>query len=336
MKPRRNALPASRPVAVVAFGGNALIRASEKGTLADQLRNAGRAATVLLKIVRSGYELVLVHGNGPQVGLSLLRVAAAGPAGVPHVPLDVCVAETQGSMGYLLGTALSNRLRKDAVEKPVVTLLTRVEVDQDDPAFSEPTKPVGPFFTKEEADRMAQAGQQVIEDAGRGWRRVVPSPKPIRVVEIDVIRHLVGEGHIVIAGGGGGIPVTRAEDATLTGIEAVVDKDYVAALVAKAVRAQLFVILTEVPQVAVDFGKPTQRGIERMDLIEAIDHYRDGQFPRGSMGPKIEAAIDYLMNGGHEALVTNAQSLGDALQRRAGTFIVRSQGKGFIDLRPRT
>jgi carbamate kinase len=325
---------AGRPVAVVAFGGNALIRANEKGTLADQLRNAGRAASVLLKIVRSGYELVLVHGNGPQVGLSMLRVAAAAPD-VPAVPLDVCVAETQGSMGYLLGTALSNRLRKDAVEKPVVTLLTRVVVDQEDPAFSDPTKPVGPFFTAEQAAAMKAGGQSVVEDAGRGWRRVVPSPKPLRVVEIDVIRHLVGEGHIVIAGGGGGIPVGEAEDHTLTGTEAVIDKDYVAALVAKSVRAQLFVILTEVAQVCVDFGKPTQRGIERMDLIEAIDHYRDGQFPRGSMGPKIEAAIDYLMNGGQEALITNAASLGDALQRRAGTTIVRSAGRGFIDLRPR-
>jgi carbamate kinase len=324
-----------RRIAVVAFGGNALVRSSESGTLADQRRNADEAAEVLLRVVRAGYEVVLVHGNGPQVGASLIRVDAAADR-VPPVTLDVCVSETQGSMGYLLETALSNCLQRESIEKPVVTVLTRVVVDATDPAFHEPTKPIGPFFTESRAQELMREHQYaMVEDAGRGWRRVVSSPKPRRVVEIEVVRHLVSEGHIVIAGGGGGIPVVEAEDGTLSGVEAVVDKDYVAALVAKAIEAQLFVVLTEVSHVSIDFGEPTEKKLDRMSLIEAIDHYRDGQFPKGSMGPKIEAAIDYLMNGGTEALITNAASLARALDRESGTYIVRSDGH-FIDLAPRS
>lgn len=326
---------APRRIAVVAFGGNALIRSQEKGTLDEQLRNASKAASVLMKIVRSGYELMLVHGNGPQVGISLIRVHSAAEK-VPVVPLDVCVSETQGSMGYLLETALSNRMQKEGLVKPVVTVLTRVVVDADDPAFNEPTKPIGPFFKEDKAKAMMAAEDvRMVEDSGRGWRRVVPSPKPLRIVEIDTLRRLAADGHVVIAGGGGGIPVREDEDGILAGVEAVIDKDYVAALIAKSVGAQLFVILTEVSNVCVDFGKKTQRQLDRMTLLEAIDYFREGQFPKGSMGPKIEACIDYLMNGGNEALITNAASLGEALERKSGTYIVRSESRGFIDLRPR-
>jgi carbamate kinase len=320
-------------VAVVAFGGNALIKSGEKGTMAEQLANAAQAAGVLLKIIKAGYELVLVHGNGPQVGLSLIRVAAADS--VPPVSLDVCVSETQGSMGFLLETALSNRLRLESVEKPVVTMLTRVVVDKEDPAFGDASKPIGPFFTKEQAAVFTKEhGHKMIEDAGRGWRRVVSSPKPLSVVEMGVIKHLVSEGYIVIAGGGGGIPVCEDNDG-LAGVEAVIDKDYVASLIAREVGADLFVILTEVSHVCLNFSQKNERKLGTMNLIEAIDHYRDGQFPKGSMGPKIEAAIDYLMNGGREALITNAQSLGKALQKQSGTYIVRSESRGFIDLGPR-
>ncbi len=307
-----------RKTAVVAFGGNALIRAGQRGTQAEQLANAAAAARVLTRILEAGFELVLVHGNGPQVGLSLIRVDEAAEK-VPPVSLDVCVAETQGSMGFLLETALANRLGKAKVHKQVVSVLTRVVVDEDDPGFAEPTKPVGPFFSEERARKlMAEDGYRMKEDSGRGWRRVVSSPKPRRVVEIDVIRHLVGEGHVVIAGGGGGIPVRTGKGGELVGIEAVIDKDYVASLIARAVAADLFVILTEVAQVCLDFGSKRPRQLDRMTLIEAIDHYREGQFPPGSMGPKVEACIDYLMNGGTQALITSAPKLSDALAGRSG------------------
>jgi carbamate kinase len=216
----------------------------------------------------------------------------------------------------------------------VVSVLTRVVVDENDPGFSEPTKPVGPFFSEERARKlMAESGYKMKEDSGRGWRRVVSSPKPRKVVEIDVIRHLVGEGHVVIAGGGGGIPVRTGKAGELIGIEAVIDKDYVASLIARAVAADLFVILTEVSHVCLDFATKKPRRLDRMTLMEAIDHYREGQFPPGSMGPKVEACIDYLMNGGTQALITSAPALGDALAGRSGTFIVRETG-GFIDLKP--
>ena len=321
-------------VAVVAFGGNALIKSGEKGTMAEQLANAQQAASVLLKIIKAGYELILVHGNGPQVGLSLIRVASAADK-VPSVPLDVCVSETQGSMGFLLETAISNRLRLESVDKPVVTMLTRVVVDREDPAFQSPTKPIGPFFPKEKAEELMRANNyKMVEDAGRGWRRVVSSPKPLAVVEIGVIKHLVSEGHIVIAGGGGGIPVYEDNDG-LVGVEAVIDKDYVASLIAREVGADLFVVLTEVSHVCINFGKKDEQKLDKMNLLEAIDHYRDGQFPKGSMGPKIEASIDYLMNGGKEALITNAHALGKALQRQSGTYILRNESRGFFDLAPR-
>lgn len=327
--------PSQRKLAVVACGGNALVRAGERGTLNEQLRNADRTAAVLMKIVAAGYELVVVHGNGPQVGISLIRVEAAADQ-VPRVPLHVCVSETQGSMGFLLETALSNRLEREAIAKPVVTILTRVVVDRDDPAFADPTKPIGPFFTAERARQISRELHcKMVEDSGRGYRRVVSSPKPLRVVEIDVVRHLVAEGHVVIAGGGGGIPVVEAEDGRLHGVDAVIDKDYVASLVARAVAADLFVILTEVSHVCLDFGRKSERRLDRLNLIDAIDHYRAGQFPRGSMGPKIEAAIDFLMNGGSEALITNAASLGKALARRSGTYIVRDAKGGFLDLTPK-
>ena len=324
-----------KKTAVVAFGGNALIRSGQKGSISEQESNAAQAAAVLTTIVRAGYELILVHGNGPQVGLSLIRADAAADT-LPPVPLDVCVSETQGSMGFILETALSNRLGVEKIDKPVITVLTRVLVDRNDPAFSTPTKPIGPFFTEARASHlMKEHGHIMVEDSGRGWRRVVSSPKPLRIVEIGVIRHLVEDGHIVIAGGGGGIPVYELENGELEGVEAVIDKDYVASLLARAVGAELFVVLTEVDQICTNFGKKGQKKLKTMTLIEAIDYYREGQFPPGSMGPKVEAAIDYLMNGGGRALITSAASLERALEGQAGTYIVRSESGGFIDLMPR-
>lgn len=319
-----------RKIAVVAFGGNALIKSKEKGTMREQWQNAEEAAMVLMSIVKSGYELVVVHGNGPQVGASLIRQEAAA-ASLPPQSLDACVAETQGSMGYLLQVSIRNRMIYENIEKPVCTVLTTVVIDPTDPAFYNPTKPIGPFFSKERAEElMKEHGYKMIEDSGRGYRRVVPSPKPLSILEIDIIRHLVETGNIVIAGGGGGIPVYK-DGLRLRGSEAVIDKDYVASLIARNVRADLFIILTEVNYVYKNFGKPDQKALDTLTLIEAIDLYREGQFPKGSMGPKIEASIDFLMNGGEEALITNAASLPEAMERKVGTRIIKNTRFGFLD-----
>lgn len=317
-------------IAVVAFGGNALIKSKEKGTIREQWQNAEEAAMVLMSIIKNGYELVVVHGNGPQVGFSLIRQEAAS-ASVPPQTLDACVAETQGSMGYLLQVSIRNRMIYENLEKPVSTVLTTVVVDSVDPAFHNPTKPIGPFFSKERAEAlMNENGYRMIEDSGRGYRRVVPSPKPLSILEIDTIKHLVESGNIVIAGGGGGIPVYK-DGLRFKGSEAVIDKDYIASLIARNVRADLFIILTEVSCVYKNFGRPDQKAMDTLTLIEAIDLYREGQFPRGSMGPKIEASIDFLMNGGDEALITSAAELPNAIERRAGTRIVKNTRFGFLD-----
>ncbi len=319
-----------RKIAVVAFGGNALIKSKEKGTIKEQWQNAEEAAMVLMSIIKNGYELVVVHGNGPQVGASLIRQEAAS-ASVPPQTLDACVAETQGSMGYLLQVSLRNRMVYENIEKPVCTVLTTVVVDSADPAFNNPTKPIGPFFAKERAEAlMNENGYKMIEDSGRGYRRVVPSPKPLAILEIDIIRHLAETGNIVIAGGGGGIPVYK-DGLRYKGSEAVIDKDYIASLIARNVRADLFIILTEVSCVYRNFGKTDQKALDTLTLIEAIDLYREGQFPKGSMGPKIEASIDFLMNGGEEALITNAAALPEAVERKAGTRIIKNTRFGFLD-----
>ncbi|MGB9599213.1 MAG: carbamate kinase [Myxococcota bacterium] len=310
-----------RKIAVVAFGGNALIKSKERGTIKEQWQNAEEAAMVLMSIIKNGYEMVVVHGNGPQVGAALIRQEAAS-ANVPPQTLDACVAETQGSMGYLLQVSIRNRMVYENLEKPVCTILTTVVVDSADPAFHNPTKPIGPFFTRDRAEvLMSENGYKMIEDSGRGYRRVVPSPKPLSILEIDIIKHLVETGNIVIAGGGGGIPVYK-DGLRYKGI---------ASLIARNVRADLFIILTEVSCVYKNFGKPDQKAIDTLTLIEAIDLYREGQFPKGSMGPKIEASIDFLMNGGEEALITNAASLPEAVERKAGTRIIKNTRFGFLD-----
>ncbi len=308
-------------VAVVAFGGNALIRKGQEGTQWEQLENARETARALLPLLRSGYDLVLVHGNGPQVGNILIQVEEAVNK-VPPLSLDVCVAASQGSIGYMLQEAIGNELRVQKIRRGVVTLLTDVVVDQDDPGFRRPTKPIGPFYTGFRAeDLMHKQGWNMVEDAGRGWRKVVPSPRPLEIVPIEAIRRMVASGQIVIAGGGGGIPVYRTKEGELRGVEAVIDKDYTAGLLATELGADLFVILTGVDHVSIHYGRPDQKALRRITTGEAAALQAEGEFPEGSMGPKIRAAIDFVNATGREVLITSATRLHDAVRGRAGTRI---------------
>jgi carbamate kinase len=316
----------SKPIAVVAFGGNALIRAEDHGSMREQLENAGRAVVPLADIVDMGLRLLIVHGNGPQVGNELIRVEESVTK-IPPVTLDMCVSSTQGSMAYLLMKALGNELQRRGKAMPQAAVVTQVVVDADDPGFEKPTKPVGPFFSKYRAEKLRAAqGWIMVEDSGRGWRKVVSSPRPLEIIEIGAIRALLDSDVIVIAGGGGGIPVARRPGGSLEGVEAVIDKDYTASLLARDVQAHLFVILTAIDQVYVDFGKPTQKALRRLPLLEARRLQDEGQFPPGSMGPKVRAAIEFLEGGGREVLITSESKLEEALRGEAGTRIVQ-EGK---------
>ena len=310
-----------RPLAVVAFGGNALLPPDGDGSQAEQQRLAEEAARWLLPVLNRGFEVIIVHGNGPQVGNILIQVEEAAQR-IPPQTLDVCVAQTQGSMGFLLETALANVLGPAGFAKEIVTIVTTVEVDAADPAFLKPTKPIGPFFDRARAEELAQTrGWAIVEDAGRGWRKVVPSPRPKAIRNTEIIAWLVNRGKIVIAGGGGGVPVVIDDTGRMRGVEAVIDKDYVASLLAANLAADLFVVLTGVPQVYRDFGKPTQQALASVSASEARALYDAGQFPKGSMGPKIDAALKFVEAGGREVLITNAESLSAALDGKSGTYV---------------
>jgi carbamate kinase len=309
-------------IALIAFGGNALLPEDQRGLQEEQTRNAQRAARLMVHIVRKGYELIIVHGNGPQVGNLLIQMEEAITK-VPPFSLDVCDAMTEGSMGFMLEKAVINELRTQSIDKEVATLVTQVVVDKEDPAFTSPSKPVGPFYTKYRAQALAKEKKwTMVEDAGRGYRKVVPSPKPIDVVPKRVIRDLVGAGRIVIAAGGGGIPVIINGRGLFDGVEAVIDKDYVSSLIAREVKVDLFIVLTGIERVYLDFGTPQARPVETMTIEQAQEYLAQGQFPRGSMGPKIEAAIDYIRAGGKEVLITSASHLKAALINRSGTRII--------------
>src|SRR5437588_5227300 len=312
---------ADRKLAVVAFGGNALLRSEDRGTQEEQIARAKQAARWLAEIVRHGYKLIVVHGNGPQVGNILVQAEEASTK-IPPQSLDVCVAQTEGSMGFLLQTAIRNRLDSIGVSREVSTILTEVEVDVNDPAFKRPTKPIGPFFTRYRAEALERdLGWTMREDAGRGWRHVVPSPRPLRILNIDTIVHMLDGAAVVIAAGGGGIPVVRGRDGQWRGVEAVIDKDYASALLAAELHADLFVIPTGVPKVAAHFGKPAQRFVDRLSVADAQRYLADGQFPPGSMGPKIEAAIQFARGSGKSVLITDVEHLRDALEGREGTLV---------------
>lgn len=312
----------SERLAVVAFGGNALLRPEDRGTQEEQIARAKQAARWLAEIVRGGSKLVVVHGNGPQVGNILVQAEEASTK-IPPQSLDVAVAQTEGSMGFLLQTAIRNRLESIGyAASEVATVLTEVEVDATDPAFKRPTKPIGPFFTRYRAEALERdLGWTMREDAGRGWRHVVPSPRPIRILNVQTIRHMLHAASVVIAAGGGGIPVVRGRDGQWRGIEAVIDKDYASALLACELGANVYVVLTGIPQVALDFGKPTQRYVDHLSAADAEKYLREGQFPPGSMGPKIEAAVQFVRRCGNEVLITDVEHLRDALDGKSGTRI---------------
>ena len=316
-------MSSNRPIALVAMGGHAFIQSDQRGTIEDHESNAKGIAKVLMTLVDRDYRLIITHGNGPQVGHLLLQHEMAKSES-PEMPLDVLVAMTEGSLGYILQQALLNELRAREIRRYVVTVVTQVLVDQDDPAFNCPTKPIGPFLSREEAERRRdELGWVIREDAGgRGWRRLVASPKPTRVIQADMIGEAAQTGHIVIAGGGGGVPIKIGSNNAYQGVEAVVDKDLTSALLAASVGAELLIMLTAVPQVYTNFRQPDQAALGAVTLAEIKQLHRDSPFPPGSMGPKIDAIIDFLERGGRRALITDAETLPLAIEGSGGTHFV--------------
>ncbi|GJQ51733.1 MAG: carbamate kinase [Anaerolineaceae bacterium] len=313
-------------LAVVAIGGNALIKDDKRVTVEDQQVALRETAVHLVDMIEAGWDLAIGHGNGPQVGFILRRSEiAAKVEGMHEVPLDVCGADSQGAIGYELQQALRNEFFKRGVNKKACTVVTQVLVDKEDAAFKKPTKPIGSFMDEAEAKRREkEMGWSVVEDAGRGWRRVVASPMPKEIVELDAVRALLSAGQVVITVGGGGIPVIDRGDGELVGTAAVIDKDFASSLLASSINAEIFIVATAVEKVAINFGKPDQRWLDKMTLAEAKAYLNEGKhFAKGSMAPKIQAAIMYLENGGGAAIITNPENIGRALKGEIGTWIVR-------------
>ena len=305
---------------LIAVGGNSLIRAGEKGTVPEQLANARRTAAEIVRLCAAGFRIVLTHGNGPQVGAALLR-SERGASEVPGHPLDVCGACTQGEIGYLLEQSLEAELKLAGLHVPVATVLTQSVVSATDPAMERPEKPVGPFYSQEEAEkRRRQFGWKIVEDASRGYRRVVPSPEPIEIIELEVIRDLVERNVLVIACGGGGIPVVW-KDGALEGVEAVIDKDRASALLAAQLGVDLFVISTDADFVYLHYKRPDQQPLRKVCAKELREYLQAGHFPAGNMGPKIESVLRFLQDGGKEAIITSCDHLSEAVRGTAGTHI---------------
>jgi carbamate kinase len=316
--------PVRYPTVVLALGGNALIRPGDSGTLAEQYRRISEAMAHTADLVTAGFALVLTHGNGPMVGNLLLQMECAR-ALVPPMPLFISDADTEGSLGYLIQQCLVNELHRRGRGQGVATVITQVVVAEDDPAFHAPDKPIGPFYTAAELERLqTERGWRLIEDAGRGWRRAVPSPHPLTVIEQDVISYLLRGGIIVIAAGGGGVPVIRQANGDLSGVEAVIDKDRTAAVLAREINADLLIFLTAVEYVYLDYGKSSQRPLKTLVAAEARQYLEEGQFAAGSMGPKMEATLDFLSQGGKRVLVAQPEALAQALEGRSGTHILSS------------
>ena len=312
-------------VAVVAIGGNSLIKDKQHQTVEDQYQAAKETTHHIADMIEAGWDVAIGHGNGPQVGFILRRSEIAHKAeGMHEVPLDVCGADTQGAIGYALQQTLQNELYRRGIQKPVATIITQVLVDKEDPAFKNPSKPIGGFMDEAEAvQRRQEMGWGVVEDAGRGWRRVVASPLPKEVVELDSIQALINAGVVVITVGGGGIPVIDQGEGQYAGTAAVIDKDFASSLLAQLIHADLLLISTAVEKVALDFGKPNQKWIDRMTLAEAKQYLAEGtHFAKGSMAPKIQAIIWFLENGGQQAIITNPENIGRALKGETGTWIV--------------
>ena len=315
-----------RKIAVVAIGGNSLIKDKQHQTVEDQYDAAKETAQHMAAMVEDGWDVVIGHGNGPQVGFILRRSEIAHKVeGMHELPLDVCGADSQGAIGYALQQNLQNELRQRGVDKPVATVITQVLVDRNDPAFKKPSKPIGGFMDQAEAQRRAEdMGWEVVEDAGRGWRRVVASPLPVEVVEFEPIKALVDTGMIVIAVGGGGIPVIDLGERQFKGTAAVIDKDFASSLLAQLLEADLLLISTAVEKVAINFGKPNQEWVSHMTLAEVKKYLAEGtHFAKGSMEPKMQAIVWFLESGGKQAIVTNPENIGRALNGETGTLIER-------------
>ena len=311
---------------VVALGGNAITREFEEGNIPQQFENTRRSLTHIIDLLKEGYNMVITHGNGPQVGNALIRVEESRHL-VPPLPLGIIVADLQGGMGYMIEQCLINKMHDMGVKRQVATLVTQVLVDKDDPSINNPTKFVGPFFKKEQVKELEEKrGWVMKEDKGRGYRRVVPSPIPRGVVEKDIIKHLVDTGVVVIAAGGGGIPVyidhTRHEG-WLEGVDAVIDKDLASAVLGLEIGAEKLIIITGVEKVALKFGTPQQIDLDRLTVSEAKKYMAQGEFPKGSMGPKIQAAINFIEGGGKEVIITSIEKTSQALKGNAGTRILK-------------
>lgn len=305
---------------VIALGGNAILQPKQSPDYGTQLENVKKSCKIIAKLVQEGYQLVISHGNGPQVG-NLLRQNEEAKNVVPQMPLDILSAETQGFMGYMIEQEILNELNKLGIDKKVVTIVTRVEVSREDERFKDPSKPVGAFYTAEEAEKLAEEkGWLLKEDANRGWRRVVPSPKPIRILEAETIKELVSKDIIVIAGGGGGIPVAREKDGSYTGVEAVIDKDLSSCKLAEETQADIFMILTDVEHAYINYGKPEQMALKEITVQEAEKYIKEGQFAKGSMGPKIEAAMEFAKTGG-KSYICSLDKADKSLKGESGTII---------------
>lgn len=305
---------------VIALGGNAILQPKQSPDYGTQLENVKKSCKIIAKLVQEGYQLVISHGNGPQVG-NLLRQNEEAKNVVPQMPLDILSAETQGFMGYMIEQEILNELNKLGIDKKVVTIVTRVEVSREDERFKDPSKPVGAFYTAEEAEKLAEEkGWLLKEDANRGWRRVVPSPKPIRILEAETIKELVSKDIIVIAGGGGGIPVARERDGSYTGVEAVIDKDLSSCKLAEETQADIFMILTDVEHAYINYGKPEQMALKEITVQEAEKYIKEGQFAKGSMGPKIEAAMEFAKTGG-KSYICSLDKADKSLKGESGTII---------------
>jgi len=309
--------------ALVALGGNTLVRPEDEGTAEQQFEIMEKTCEKLSKMIEQGYDLVLTHGNGPQVGNILLQNEIAADS-VPAMPLDICGAQSQGQIGYMFQQTLKNKLKEIGIERNISSIVTQVEVDEDDPAFDEPSKFVGPTYSEDEAEEIKKDKDWSLKRTARGkYRRVVPSPKPLSIVESEVIEDLVFSGeesHIVISAGGGGVPVLKEED-RLIGVEGVIDKDRASAVLANDIDEDFLIMLTNVEHVYLNFNEEDQKVIESMNIEEAKRYLDEGHFPAGSMGPKIEASIDFLEKGGEKALITNPENLLDALDQSSGTYI---------------
>lgn len=309
-------------VAVVAVGGNSLIKNEKQKTIPDQYDAAVESIGHIVDMIEQGWEVVITHGNGPQVGF-IHRRSELSRHELHEVPLDYCGADTQGSIGYMFTMALHNEFRKRGMDKKAVAVVTQTIVDRNDPGFQHPTKPIGSFMDEATAkERAAREGWVVVEDAGRGWRRVVASPIPRRIVEADAIHSLINAGFVVVGVGGGGIPVIETETGDITGVEAVIDKDFGSSLLATMIGADLFVISTAVEQVALNFNTPQARLVDRMTLAEARQYTAEGHFAKGSMLPKINAIVQFLEKGGRQAIITNPENIGRALRGETGTLIL--------------